>query len=72
MWDIAGLYLVNPNFHLLRELGKLGNPSKSYQLQHLKIPQCLCELGKTWDYNLRSTLKNPNAESMDELGKVMS
>ena len=35
--------------------------------QHKKLPKSLCELGKTWKYSLRLTLKNPNFESMDEL-----
>ena len=35
--------------------------------QHKKIPKSLCELGKTWKYSLRLTLKNPNFESMEEL-----
>ena len=36
----------------------------------LKKSQNLCEMGKTSKYSLR-TLKNPNFDSMDELGKVM-
>ena len=27
-------------------------------------------MGKIWNYSLRPTLKNPNFESVDELGKV--
>ena len=38
----------------------------------IKIQKSLCELGKTWRYILRLTLKNPNFESTDELGKVRS
>ena len=36
--------------------------------QHSKIQKFLCELR----YRLKSTLKNPNFESMDGLGKVRS
>ena len=39
---------------------------------HAKIPKSLCEFGKTWNYSLRPILKNPNFESMDNLGKSRS
>ena len=34
--------------------------------------QSLCELGKTWKYNLSPRFKTTNFKSIDELGKVMS
>ena len=40
--------------------------------QHSKILKSLHELGKTWTYSLRLTLKYPNSESTDELGEVRS
>ena len=43
------------------ELGKIEKTGQS-NIQNPKIP---CKLGKTWKYSLRSTLKNPNFESMD-------
>ena len=32
----------------------------------------LCELGKSWKYNLSPRFKSLNFESADELGKVVS
>ena len=50
----------------------LEKTEKSSQSSPSKIPKSLCELGKTWKFGLSLTLKNPNFESKDELGKVRS
>ena len=47
---------------------KLRNPATVI----FKIPKSLFELGKIRTNSLRPTLENPNFESTDELGKVMS
>ena len=36
---------------------ELGKTEKSRQEQHFKIQKLHCELGKTWKYNQRLTLK---------------
>ena len=48
--------------------GKLRIPAE----QHLKISKSCCELGTSWKYSLRPTLKNLDFESIEKLGKTMS
>ena len=54
---------------------ELGKTEKSSQSNIKKIPKSLCELGKTWKYGLRLTLKNPNLDlwmNYEKLGPNLS
>ena len=57
-------------FKLFSVLGKIWK----YNLGFSKIPisHLFYELGKTWKHSPRLAFQNPNVESMDDLGKLMS
>ena len=61
--------IKKPNFPFTSWIGKNWEVN---QKQHSKILKCLCELETTWNYSLIATLKDPNFESMNKLGRYMT
>ena len=75
-WWIGKNFEVQPRFIFKKpNFPSFSWTGKNWQVQmeqHTKISKSLWELGKTGNYSLSPTFKNPNFESMDKWRTIMS